>query len=200
VKQLLSWISLFSSFVFIPAVYAQENALSAGTLVFSMGFVVLLILLALLGRVLWMKPSAIPETSAPPRQGPEQAITRIYGELLVLDGLNNKDRILVTKAEFSIGRGLENNDYELNLPGISRRHLILFLDPNDKRMYIRDLDSANGTLLNGKPLSAHQNHPLYAGDEITLSQLVLKWNPLRGVEGAIRPKNEAEISKSDKGE
>lgn len=171
----------------IPSAAAQENAANAGTLVLGMGFVVLLVLLGLLIRVMRIKQPAEPLPVSLPPKPAVPADNRVYGELAIVDGLSSAGRILVTRQEFSIGRGLDNNDYELNLPGISRQHVRLRLDANDNRMYITDLASANGTLVNGKSLNPNEPHPLYNGDEITLSHVILRWKSLHGAETQERP-------------
>jgi hypothetical protein len=180
-------LSLALFFVFIPPVFAQEGALSANTLVLGMGFVVVLLLLALLVRIIMIKqPAETVPVSLPPKPQKSEG-TRTYGELVVMDGLSGTNRILITKDSFAIGRGLDNNDYELNLPGISRQHIVLHLDANASRMYITDLDSANGTLLNGKRLEANEPHALHNGDEITLSYVILRWKSFIGYETTQEP-------------
>jgi hypothetical protein len=182
------WFSLLMLFALVPPVFAQEETLSAGTLVLGMGFVVLLLLVALLVRVMMIKQPAepIPVSSLPP-QAKKVPESRSYGELVVMDGLSGTKSIVINKESYAIGRGLDNNDYELNLPGISRQHIILRLDANDSRMYITDLDSANGTLLNGKRLNANEPHALHNGDEIALSHVILRWKALLGYETQERP-------------
>jgi Na+-transporting methylmalonyl-CoA/oxaloacetate decarboxylase gamma subunit len=169
-------------FTLIPPVLAQVDFLSANTLVLGMGFVVLLVLVALLVRVMLIKQPAEPIPVSPPPVAEKQEEVRLYGELVVMDGMSGTKRILINKDEFSIGRGLEFNDYELNLPGISRQHIVLQLGQTDKRMYITDLESSNGTLLNGKKLNANEPHALHNGDEITLSQVNLRWKALFGLD------------------
>lgn len=179
--------SLLVLLALVPPVFAQEGNLNAGTLVLGMGFVVLLLLVALLVRVMLIKQPAEPIPVSLPPQPKKAEELRPYGELVVMDGLSGTNRILITKDTFAIGRGLDNNDYELNLPGISRYHAILSLDAEDSRMYITDLDSANGTYLNGKKLRANEPHALHNGDEIALSHVVLRWKALLGYETQEHP-------------
>src|SRR5688572_14939884 len=121
-------VFLLTFLMLIPSAAAQETVPSAGTLVLGMGFVVLLVLLGLLIRVVRIKQpvEAIPVSLPPKPAAP--ADKRVYGELAIVDGLSSITRIQVTEQDFSIGRGLDNNDYELNLPGISRQHIRLRLD------------------------------------------------------------------------
>jgi hypothetical protein len=50
---------------------------------------------------------------------------------------------------------------------VSSRHAILTLQP-DGSSILRDIDSANGTMVNGKDIAALVDVPLRSGDEITL--------------------------------
>jgi hypothetical protein len=54
--------------------------------------------------------------------------------------------------------------------GISRTHANLHRDANDQ-LTIEDLDSANGTYVNGIRLEPHKPHPLASGDWIALGRL-----------------------------
>ena len=71
--------------------------------------------------------------------------------------------------EFSIGRE-SSNHLELRDLAISRRHLII--RRNGGQFFLSDLDSANGTLLNGFPVQAGE---LRDGDEIALGGTALKF-------------------------
>jgi len=53
---------------------------------------------------------------------------------------------------------------------VSRKH-VKFYREGDK-WFIEDMESTNGTFLNGKPLQAHQKYELRDGDEIKLSSQV----------------------------
>ncbi len=50
---------------------------------------------------------------------------------------------------------------------VSSRHAILTLHPNGS-LILRDIDSSNGTMVNGKDIAALVDVPLRSGDEITL--------------------------------
>jgi hypothetical protein len=53
---------------------------------------------------------------------------------------------------------------------VSRRHAWIFR--RDDRFYLRDLDSTNGTEVNGRRLEPEEFVPLYSGDEIRLGECV----------------------------
>lgn len=83
-------------------------------------------------------------------------------------------------AEFTIGRhdsasgitpDLDLTAYGALEKGVSRLHAAL--RRGEDVLSIVDLDSANGTYLNGQRLAAHQPRLLRDGDEIRLGKLVL---------------------------
>jgi hypothetical protein len=56
--------------------------------------------------------------------------------------------------------------------GVSRQHLRLTL--LHRQFYVTDLNSRNGTQLNGESLSPHKPYPLHNGDELLLGRLTLQ--------------------------
>lgn len=87
--------------------------------------------------------------------------------------------ILANKSEYTLGRagqGHASPDVDLNPhggreKGVSRRHAMLRVD--GKQLLLMDLNSANGTKLNGETLSAHEPVRLLDGDEIRLGKLLM---------------------------
>jgi Nif-specific regulatory protein len=73
--------------------------------------------------------------------------------------------------EFAIGRHRSNN---LILRGkhVSRQHAVIFFEQN--QWHVRDLNSANGTLVNGNRLTTHQG--LLEGDRITIGEAELTFH------------------------
>ncbi len=55
--------------------------------------------------------------------------------------------------------------------GVSRLHAIIRRD--DRGIFLIDLDSINGTMINGRRLPPHQPYPLHTGDEVRLGRLVM---------------------------
>jgi len=87
---------------------------------------------------------------------------------------------IIPNAEFVIGRRDANSgaapDLDLTAfgaleKGVSRLHVAL--RRGDEVLSIIDLDSANGTFLNGQRLASHVPRLLRDGDEIRLGRLVL---------------------------
>jgi pSer/pThr/pTyr-binding forkhead associated (FHA) protein len=76
----------------------------------------------------------------------------------------------------TIGRAVEDemitvdlSKYHARLLGVSRRHALIF--PTPSGLAIRDLNSANGTSLNGTPLQGGKAYDLQAGDELQIGGL-----------------------------
>lgn len=55
--------------------------------------------------------------------------------------------------------------------GVSRLHAVIRRD--DRGIFLIDLDSINGTMINGRRLPPHQPYPLHSGDEVRLGRLVM---------------------------
>lgn len=56
--------------------------------------------------------------------------------------------------------------------GVGRRHMQLLVQ--NGQIVAEDLDSTNGTFVNGQKLAAKTPHPLNNGDELRLGRLVLR--------------------------
>ena len=73
--------------------------------------------------------------------------------LVLLSGNAAKQRFnLLDKDQYIIGRS-DDADIVIDDNNASRHHAELFFE--DDQFYVRDLESANGTLVNGKAISAH---------------------------------------------
>ncbi len=66
------------------------------------------------------------------------------------------------KSRVVLGRS-RDADFRLDDPNVSRRHAVLYWE--DGGMFVKDLRSTNGTLLNGRPVTSS---PLHDGDIITV--------------------------------
>lgn len=71
-------------------------------------------------------------------------------------------------------------------PAVSRRHCVLYAC--EGRLFVRDLDSRNGTLLNGHLL--WDDRELKTGDELQLGPLILEVRILLNVFAGERPARE----------
>jgi len=65
----------------------------------------------------------------------------------------------------TIGRA-STNDIVFQDVLVSKTHAYLYMHASDKKCYLVDCDSKNGTLLNGKTLGAYEKNKIVNGDEI----------------------------------
>jgi predicted component of type VI protein secretion system len=56
--------------------------------------------------------------------------------------------------------------------GVSRYHCVLI--PSERQLAVRDLESTNGTFLNGSPLIAQKPYPLHSNDVLRLGRLEVR--------------------------
>lgn len=83
-----------------------------------------------------------------------------------------KEIVLGRVTDFSEGVTYINlTPYGADEGGVSRRHARLMRDNN--AIYLMDLNSTNGTRLNGEPLTASTERRVQDGDEIMLGRLRL---------------------------
>ena len=90
-----------------------------------------------------------------------------------------------------LGRDYEGSDVpDLDLSlldahdlGVSRQHAML--RPTGSHLYLIDLGSTNGTLVNSVPLGEGRAHPLVEGDHISLAKLNMSIVGLQKVVGEI---------------
>lgn len=79
----------------------------------------------------------------------------------------------VTSMSQEFGRG----DFEAFTPKevssiISRRHFQISFSPRDKKYYLEDLGSTNGTMLNGTDVKGRGKVPIKDGDVISPSDVL----------------------------
>ena len=98
-----------------------------------------------------------------------------YGRLDVFwpDGLLKT--YLLTEPNVSVGRSA-GNTIALDTDTISRYHLSI--SQKEDAVYITDLDSANGTYIDGVKLTVNEAHQLYGGEEIMMGELRLIYHDL----------------------
>lgn len=98
-----------------------------------------------------------------------------YGRLDVFwpDGLLKT--YLLSDSNISVGRSA-GNTIALDTDTISRYHLSI--SRKDGAVYITDLDSANGTYIDGVKLGHDQAHQLFGGEEILMGELRVIYHDL----------------------
>jgi hypothetical protein len=88
---------------------------------------------------------------------------------------------LADRNEFTMGRSTEGqpvipdidlSPYQAYAHGVSRLHAVIKRGVDD--IYLVDLESANGTFVNGKRLQADEEHALSNGDVVALGGLKIQ--------------------------
>lgn len=77
--------------------------------------------------------------------------------------------VALERDRYGLGRTLANDLCYPEVSGLSREHLVF--ERTGATWTLRDLGSTNGTLINGKPLTAP--HVLEANDRVTAGQLTV---------------------------
>ena len=90
----------------------------------------------------------------------------------VLRSINGKEDIEISYLPFIIGKQDRICDYVLDVEGVSRIHLKFF--ENKGLLYAVDLNSRNGTYINGKKLENEENTKLNKGDIINICGMSYK--------------------------
>lgn len=96
---------------------------------------------------------------------PEPTEEKIYPKLTLVDTRTHDFKILPLTGKTTIGRR-RSNDLVLSDNTVSGQHCIILTDGED--IYIQDLDSTNGTFLNGKRI--HEKTVLQRGDKLMLGK------------------------------
>ena len=126
-------------------------------------------------------PAAEPEPAPepPPPEVPPPAPTKLVApvdglpdfpetHLVVLDGDYAGRKFRVFKRHFQLGAvDGEGNDAAIGVGTVSTTHARLELFPSGA-MWLRDLDSSNGTFVNGEKLPSGQKRQVKVGDQIGL--------------------------------
>ncbi|WMJ85487.1 FHA domain-containing protein [Anaerocolumna sp. MB42-C2] len=90
--------------------------------------------------------------------------------------LNDSDdkKIIVDRFPFVIGKQKTGIDFTVENISVSRRHVRFTRE--EKGVYLTDLNSTNGTFLNGIKLTENRPYLITDKDEIMLSQLKYVWS------------------------
>ena len=89
--------------------------------------------------------------------------------LLVVSPNYFGDTFIISKNKHTIVRG-GDDDFDINDSQISKNHLLITF--NDSKYYVEDLQSSNGTLLNGKLLK--KKVQLFYGDKIVMGSTIMR--------------------------
>ena len=91
------------------------------------------------------------------------------GKLIVTDSSGKTTDVPLSKERVTIGRHADN-DIPLNDKAVSGHHAVVITILQDS--FLEDLDSTNGTTVNGKQVA---KHPLSHGDVISIGRNTLKY-------------------------
>lgn len=104
---------------------------------------------------------------------PWRLLLQIGGENQTTVGVEVKDRIVLGRsdpvAEFY--PDLDLSPYGGQEGGVSRRHAVIIQDDENKALYIEDLNSTNGTRINGFSLEPRRRYRLRDGDELEFGRV-----------------------------
>lgn len=89
---------------------------------------------------------------------------------LLYQGTNEEENYVIRREVFGIGSDGEKNDACLHSSAVSRCHAKITRQENI--FYIEDLNSTNGTFLNGKMLNYMQKYPLASMDRIAFADVI----------------------------
>lgn len=93
----------------------------------------------------------------------------LEGKIPVLKSVKGNDIILICKKDFIIGRNEEICDYALENKSIGRVHARI--SKNDDKYYVIDMDSKNGTFLNGQQLASNKPYHINENDKLTFASI-----------------------------
>jgi hypothetical protein len=114
-----------------------------------------------------------------PERGWRDSTTHPWATLYVGDG--SRPFQLALREEFTLGRGddsrttkpdIDLSPFEAYENGVSRMHAVI--RRRSEQIVLMDLDSANGTYVNGRRLDSRQEAVLRDGDVIALGALKLQ--------------------------
>jgi pSer/pThr/pTyr-binding forkhead associated (FHA) protein len=91
-------------------------------------------------------------------------------KLIITDAEGATRDFPLTKERITIGRH-PDNDISLNDKAVSGRHAVVITILHDS--FLEDLNSTNGTLVNGKQIA---KHPLANGDTVSIGRNTLKYH------------------------
>jgi len=104
-----------------------------------------------------------------PSQIEEPPPAWLRAKLVVMTGPRKGEEFAITQARSTIGRG-EDSTITINDPSMSRHHAELVYGAAEFR--VRDLDSSNGTLLNG---SVVEEYAIRNGDKLTMGETIVRF-------------------------
>src|SRR5437868_5968721 len=96
------------------------------------------------------------------------AVAMVYGKIDVYWPDGPVENYVLTKPTVAVGRS-SGNDIVLDTSSVSRYHISLTY--KDKQVILEDLESVNGTYIDGERLRAHEPRLVRGGEEIQVGDI-----------------------------
>lgn len=110
---------------------------------------------------------------------PWRLLLQIGGDNQTTVGIEVKDRIVLGRGDpvANYHPDLDLSPYGGQEGGVSRSHATIIQDDENKGLYIEDLNSTNGTRINGFSLEPKRRYRLRDGDELEFGrvQMILRF-------------------------
>ncbi len=104
---------------------------------------------------------------------PWRLMLQIGGETQTTVGIEIKEQVTIGRSDpvANFYPELDLTPYGGQDRGVSRRHATIVQDNEHKALYIEDLNSTNGTRINGFGLEPNRRYRLRDGDEVELGRV-----------------------------
>jgi pSer/pThr/pTyr-binding forkhead associated (FHA) protein len=104
---------------------------------------------------------------------PWRLLLQIGGENQTTVGIEVRDRVTLGRGDpvASFYPDLDLSPYGGQEGGVSRRHAAIIQDEENKALYLEDLNSTNGTRINGFSLEPRRRYRLRDGDELEFGRV-----------------------------
>jgi pSer/pThr/pTyr-binding forkhead associated (FHA) protein len=140
-----------------------------------------------------MRPEDLLHGARAPGEGTKEKV--IMARFNVIQGPNKGQSFGLTGDTLFIGRS-SKNDIQIKDSTISRKQIKIFLIGS--KIFVEDLKSTNGTLINEKPITPGEGYEVGEGDTITLGKTVIQVASAPSDPFALRPRSPEGPPKEDR--
>ncbi len=104
---------------------------------------------------------------------PWRLLMQIGGQYQTTVGIEVRDKIVIGRSDpvASFYPDLDLSPYGGQQGGVSRRHATIIQDDENKALFLEDLNSTNGTRINGFSLEPRRRYRLRDGDALEFGQV-----------------------------
>ncbi|MBN2304743.1 MAG: FHA domain-containing protein [Anaerolineae bacterium] len=104
---------------------------------------------------------------------PWRLLLQIGGDNQTTVGIEVRDHVVLGRSDpvADYYPDLDLSPYDGQEGGVSRRHAAIIQDDESKSLYIEDLNSTNGTRINGFSLEPRRRYRLRDGDELEFGRV-----------------------------